>query len=101
MTLTIDAHQHFWQLSRPFDYRWLDAPTHAPIRRDYLPEDLEPLIREVGVDRRVRRAKKSARCGSQPSGLTVMSTVSPGRADSISAALPTLIATAMFPYASS
>jgi L-fuconolactonase len=53
MTLTIDAHQHFWQLSQPFDYRWLDAPTHAPIRRDYLPEHLEPLIRQVGVDRTV------------------------------------------------
>ena len=24
MTITIDAHQHFWQLSQPFDYGWLD-----------------------------------------------------------------------------
>lgn len=47
---TIDAHQHFWQLSRPFDYRWLDAPQHAPIRRDYLPEHLEPLMRAAKVD---------------------------------------------------
>jgi predicted TIM-barrel fold metal-dependent hydrolase len=31
--ITIDAHQHFWQLSKPFDYRWLDAPDKAPIRR--------------------------------------------------------------------
>jgi L-fuconolactonase len=53
MALTIDAHQHFWQLSRPFDYGWLDAPTHAPIRRDFLPEDLEPLIRASGVDRTI------------------------------------------------
>jgi L-fuconolactonase len=53
MTTIIDAHQHFWQLSRPFDYAWLDAPRHAPIRRDFLPEDLEPLIRAVGVDRTV------------------------------------------------
>src|SRR3954452_22265798 len=53
MALTIDAHQHFWQLSRPFDYAWLDAPRHAPIRRDFLPEDLEPLIHAVGVDRTV------------------------------------------------
>ena len=47
MPATIDAHQHFWQLSQPFDYRWLDAPALAPIRRDYLPDDLiladEPL----------------------------------------------------------
>jgi L-fuconolactonase len=53
MALTIDAHQHFWQLSRPFDYGWLDAPTHTPIRRDFLPEDLEPLIRASGVDRTI------------------------------------------------
>jgi L-fuconolactonase len=46
---TIDAHQHFWQLSQPFDYRWLDAPSLAPIRRDYLPEHLEPHLRATGV----------------------------------------------------
>ena len=49
MATTIDAHQHFWQLSQPFNYAWLDAPQHAPIRRDYLPERLEPLVRAVGV----------------------------------------------------
>jgi L-fuconolactonase len=53
MALTIDAHQHFWQLSQPFNYGWLDAPAHAPIRRDFLPEDLEPLIRASGVDRTI------------------------------------------------
>ncbi|HWC89729.1 MAG TPA: amidohydrolase family protein, partial [Pirellulales bacterium] len=54
MTLTIDAHQHFWQLGRqPFDYRWLDAPQLKPIRRDYLPADLKPLIDRVHVDRTV------------------------------------------------
>src|SRR4051812_15392363 len=53
MALTIDAHQHFWQLSRPFDYRWLDAPPLAPIRRDYLPDDLAPHLRAAGVDRSV------------------------------------------------
>ncbi len=45
----LDAHQHFWQLSQPFDYRWLDAPANAPIRRDYLPTDLEPHLRATGV----------------------------------------------------
>ena len=40
MTLEIDAHHHFWQLSQPFDYRWLDAPALAAIRRDFLPADL-------------------------------------------------------------
>jgi L-fuconolactonase len=46
----IDAHQHFWQLSRPFDYRWLDAPQNARIRRDYLPDDLAPLLKSAGVE---------------------------------------------------
>lgn len=53
MPPVIDSHQHFWQRSQPFDYRWLDAPTHAPIRRDYLPEHLEPLLRAAGVDHSV------------------------------------------------
>jgi L-fuconolactonase len=46
----IDAHQHFWQLSRPFDYRWLDAPDKTPIRRDFLPADLLPHLKTTGVD---------------------------------------------------
>ena len=47
----IDSHQHFWQrsLPRPFDYAWLDAPQNSPIRRDCLPEDLQPLIQSAGV----------------------------------------------------
>lgn len=53
MALTIDAHQHFWQLGPPFNHAWLDAPDLAPIRRDFLPEDLEPRIRSVGVDRTI------------------------------------------------
>ncbi len=53
MPLTIDAHQHFWQLSRPFDYGWLNAPQNGPIRRDFLPEHLEPHLRGVGVDRSI------------------------------------------------
>ena len=53
MTITIDAHQHFWQLSLPFNYGWLDAPPLAKIRRDYLPEDLAPLIRAEGVGRTI------------------------------------------------
>ncbi len=50
MTNILDAHQHFWQLSLPFDYRWLDAPHNAPIRRDFLPEHLEPHLRAVQVN---------------------------------------------------
>ena len=51
--LVIDAHQHYWQLSKPFDYEWLKAPQHKPICRDYLPEDLAPHLKAVGVDRTV------------------------------------------------
>jgi L-fuconolactonase len=49
MTPTIDAHHHFWQLSKPFDYRWLDAPALAAIRRDYLPADLAPHLQGAGI----------------------------------------------------
>lgn len=51
--MIIDSHQHFWQHSLPFDYSWQDADALAPIRRDYLPQDLEPLIRNVGIDRTI------------------------------------------------
>jgi L-fuconolactonase len=50
MTRTIDAHQHFWSRSEPFDYAWLDAPDKACIRNDHMPRDLAPLLREAGVD---------------------------------------------------
>ncbi|MFO0876160.1 MAG: amidohydrolase family protein [Gemmataceae bacterium] len=53
MTPEIDAHQHFWQLSQPFNYRWLDAPALAPIRRDYLPNHLEVLLQPTPVRRSI------------------------------------------------
>ena len=47
MKAYIDSHQHFWQLSRG-DYGWLDdAPDR--IRRDFLPDDLQPLLADAGV----------------------------------------------------
>jgi L-fuconolactonase len=51
--MNIDSHQHFWQLSQPFDYRWLDAPALAPIKRDFLPEHLKPHLDAVGVQKSV------------------------------------------------
>jgi L-fuconolactonase len=51
--MKIESHQHFWALEQPFDYRWLDTPAHAPIRRDFLPADLEPHLRAVGIDRTI------------------------------------------------
>lgn len=55
MTPTVDAHQHFWKRDNPagFDYAWLDRPEHAEIRRDFLPEDLAPLLKAAGVARSV------------------------------------------------
>jgi L-fuconolactonase len=50
--MIIDAHQHFWKLGM-FDTAWLESPEHEPINRDYLPEDLAPLIAGAGVDRTV------------------------------------------------
>lgn len=49
----IDSHQHFWQHSQPFDYRWQEAPALAAIRRDFMPADLAPLIQAAGVDRTI------------------------------------------------
>lgn len=46
-TTRIDAHQHFWRLSRG-DYGWL-TPQLAPLHRDFDPEDLAPLLRTRGI----------------------------------------------------
>ena len=53
--MMIDAHQHFWRLDQPppFNYGWLDAPQLAAIRRDFLPEHLEPHLRAAGVERSI------------------------------------------------
>ena len=47
----IDAHQHFWQLSRG-DYGWLTRDFEA-IYRDFMPADLLPQLRRTGVTRTV------------------------------------------------
>ncbi|UZK65454.1 amidohydrolase family protein [Sphingomonas sp. M1-B02] len=46
--MQIDAHQHFWRLARG-DYDW-PTPNLTPIYRDFGPDDLSPLLREVGID---------------------------------------------------
>jgi L-fuconolactonase len=53
MPAIIDAHQHFWQLTQPFDYGWLHADHNAPICRDFLPDDLRPHLQATGVARTV------------------------------------------------
>lgn len=44
----IDSHQHFWRLERG-DYAWLE-PSLEPLHRDFEPADLEPVLRELGID---------------------------------------------------
>jgi L-fucono-1,5-lactonase len=45
--MRIDAHQHFWRY-RAEEHGWIDD-SMAPLRRDFLPDDLEPLLRAAGI----------------------------------------------------
>jgi len=47
----IDSHQHFWQLSRG-DYDWL-TPELKVLYRDFLPNDLLPLLKQSHVNNTV------------------------------------------------
>lgn len=44
MCMRIDSHQHFWKFN-PIRDSWIDD-TMSALRRDFLPEDLEPLLLE-------------------------------------------------------
>ncbi len=44
---TIDSHQHFWEYD-PAEYPWIK--TDWPIRKSFLPPDLEPLLRKSGFE---------------------------------------------------
>ncbi|MGI9071584.1 MAG: amidohydrolase family protein [Bryobacteraceae bacterium] len=46
--IRIDAHHHFWTYSRE-EYGWIDE-SMTVIRRDFLPDHLEPEIRACGID---------------------------------------------------
>jgi L-fuconolactonase len=46
--MRIDAHQHFWDLQR-FPYPWM-PPSPSPIRRNFLPEDLQPILERNRFD---------------------------------------------------
>lgn len=49
--MIIDGHQHFWELSR-FEYPWLAEVGHV-LKRDFLPDDLLPLLNAAGVEKTV------------------------------------------------
>jgi L-fucono-1,5-lactonase len=46
--MRIDSHQHFWRY-RPETHGWIDG-SMAILKRDFLPPDLEPLLRSQGFD---------------------------------------------------
>ncbi|MBN2579628.1 MAG: amidohydrolase family protein [Pirellulales bacterium] len=46
--MRIDSHQHFW-LYNPAQHTWMTEEM-AVLRRDFLPEDLAPLLKSVGFD---------------------------------------------------
>jgi L-fuconolactonase len=46
--MRIDAHQHFWQYDA-MEYGWINDDM-AALRRDFLPAELEPLLRQSGFD---------------------------------------------------
>ena len=48
--ITIDSHQHFWEINR-FNYSWMDQK--SPLRKDFLPNDLEKLIEENQIDKTI------------------------------------------------
>ena len=48
---TVDSHHHFWDVSR-LDYPWM-PPGPSVVRRNYLPQDLEPLAAEAGIKQTV------------------------------------------------
>jgi L-fuconolactonase len=48
--MIVDSHHHFWRPARG-DYHWM--PASGVLRRDYLPDDLRPVLRRAGVERSI------------------------------------------------
>lgn len=46
--IRIDSHQHFWRYN-PDEYPWITADK-AALKRDYVPDDLAPLLEAAGFD---------------------------------------------------
>lgn len=49
--MIVDSHQHFWDLEK-VAYPWL-VPAYGPIFRTFTPAELEPQLREAGIDRTI------------------------------------------------
>ena len=48
MTTRIDSHQHFW-IYNEADYPWMEGE-RAPLKVDYMPPDIKPLLTASGID---------------------------------------------------
>ena len=48
---SIDAHQHFWRYD-PARHGWIDDDMKS-IRRDFMPEDLQPILQDAGIKAQV------------------------------------------------
>jgi hypothetical protein len=46
--MRLDAHQHFWRYD-PAQFPWINE-SMAALKRDFLPDDLAPLMRSAGFD---------------------------------------------------
>jgi L-fuconolactonase len=46
--MKIDTHQHFWRYNNR-EYDWM-GPNMISLKRDFLPADLAPLLKETGID---------------------------------------------------
>jgi len=49
--MRIDGHQHFWSANRG-DYHWMNESV-AVLCRDYLPEDLLPVLKSHGIEKTI------------------------------------------------
>ena len=47
----LDCHQHFWKIARN-DYDWMGEHV-APLLRDFMPDDLRPLMARSGITRTI------------------------------------------------
>jgi len=69
----VEAHQHFWRYNRR-DYQWIDGRMRV-LERDFLPEDLEPLIKRNGIDRTI--AVQACQTASETEWLLELAAVRP------------------------
>jgi L-fuconolactonase len=49
--MRVDSHQHYWKVGRG-DYHWM-SPSMPALYRDFLPNDLLPMLREQRIDKTI------------------------------------------------